>query len=116
MFGLPEDFDGSFLVGRSLLQVCIGLHEVIFRFDEDVDITVESEFRVAVGGEGQVFESPPEGGAASLALLQQVVSEARGTKDGTLTLVFPSGVLELYDTSANYESYQVRGHGELYVV
>jgi hypothetical protein len=71
---------------------------------------------VAVGGEGQVLESPPEGGAASLALLQQVVSEARGTKDGTLTLVFPSGVLELYDTSANYESYQVRGRGELYVV
>ena len=116
MFGLPDDFDGSFLVGRSLLQVCIGLHEVIFRFDEDVEITVEGEFKVAVGDEGQVFGSPVEGGAASLVLLQDTVSDAQGATNGTLTLTFPSGMLEIYDTSSHYESYQVRNGGQLYVV
>lgn len=116
VFGLPDDFDGSFLVDRSLLQVSIGLHEVIFRFDEDVEITVEGEFKVVVGNEGQVFRSPVEGGAASLALLQEVVSDVRGTTNGTLTLTFPSSVLEIYDTSPRYESYQVRNGEQLYVV
>lgn len=116
VFGLPKDFDGSFFVGRSLLQVCIGLHEVIFKFDEDVEVTVESEFKVAAGGDGKVFTSPIEGGRASLVLLQEAVLQVRGVQDGTLTLTFPSGVLELYDTSPHYESYQIRDGDQHYVV
>jgi len=41
MFGLPSDFDASFLEGAMVLQVCIGLHEVILNFDGDISITIE---------------------------------------------------------------------------
>lgn len=116
MFGLPEDFDGSFMVGRSLLQVCIGRHEVILKFDGNVEITIESEFRVTGRGQDRVFDLPPEGGAASLIFLQGIVSEVHGDRSGTLTLTFAEGRLELYDTSTHYESYQIRRGDQIYVV
>lgn len=116
MFGLPADFDGAFLVNRSLLQVCIGLHEVILRFDEDIDIAIESRFKVATAGGDHLFDSPLRGGAASLVFVGEKVSSATGAANGTLTLEFASGVLEVYDSSQHHESYQVRGNGRLYIV
>jgi hypothetical protein len=36
MHGLSKDLDLSFLNGRQVAQVAIGVHEIIFGFDEDV--------------------------------------------------------------------------------
>jgi hypothetical protein len=45
MFGLKKDIDLSFLNGREVEQVSVGLYQVQFGFDEDVRISVEGEFR-----------------------------------------------------------------------
>lgn len=45
MYGLSKDLDLNFLSGREIEQIAIGSHEIIFAFDEDVSITVYSEFR-----------------------------------------------------------------------
>ena len=41
MYGLPEDFDGSFLVDRNLEMICFNINQVTFLFDEHTMITVE---------------------------------------------------------------------------
>lgn len=117
MYGLPTD-DLTFLEGTRLLQVCIGSNEVILNFDREVSITIESTFRVRSSeGEDIVFENSPSSAAALAELLSERVTEVHGQTDGTLRLLFSRGaVLEIYDSSKNYESYQVR-HGQVqYIV
>lgn len=46
MHGIPEDTDLSPLVGASLEQLCIGLHEIILRFGDRLSLTVEGELRL----------------------------------------------------------------------
>jgi len=36
MYGLKKDIDLSFLTGRELIQLAIGVYQVQFGFDEDV--------------------------------------------------------------------------------
>jgi hypothetical protein len=45
MYGLKKEMDLSFLNGRELIQIAVGLYHISFRFDEDVAISVEGEFR-----------------------------------------------------------------------
>ena len=35
MNGLPPDFDAAFLVGLTLIQVCVGENEVVLHFADD---------------------------------------------------------------------------------
>ena len=42
MYGVPEKERLVGLIGKELIQICFGVHEVIFNFDQDVRITVES--------------------------------------------------------------------------
>jgi hypothetical protein len=43
VYGLPDETDLTFFIGTELQQVCIGRHEVILRFGDDLSITVESD-------------------------------------------------------------------------
>ena len=54
MYGLKKDIDLSFLNGREVIQVAIGIHQVQFGFDEDVRISVEGGFCYSDGLEASV--------------------------------------------------------------
>lgn len=114
MYGLPSDLDLGFIVGSTLLQVCIGQNEVILRFDMEISITIESRFLVRdPSGHEAVFESAPRGAASLVNLLAESVVGVNGDEDGTLRLSFgKGGILEVYDASKEYESYQIQ-HGRV---
>lgn len=116
MFGLPDDFDSSFLLGRTLHQVCFGLHQVILRFDAEVDLSIECDYRVTIDGHAVPYSSSLAGSAALLTFLHLEVISTRSSADGTLAVAFEGGTLELYDSSPQYESYQIRNGDDLYVV
>jgi hypothetical protein len=44
MYGLSEDIDLTFLNGREVIQVAIGVYQNQFDFDEDVMIFVHRQF------------------------------------------------------------------------
>jgi len=44
MYGLPEDFDGTFLQGRELEQVCFSRNQVYLHFGDQVEIMIEGSF------------------------------------------------------------------------
>jgi hypothetical protein len=115
MNGLPEAFDASFLVGASLVQVCVGLHEVILRFAEDIDVTIECDVDVVTTTGAASMGSAPEIGRAFVAVLGQRITAAHGSPGGDLAIELGAARFVLHDSSASYESYQVR-HGDHLVV
>jgi Family of unknown function (DUF6188) len=116
MYGLPEDFDATFLLGATLVQVCVGSHEVILRFAEDIDITIECDVDVVTPAESVVMESAPEIGSAFIPVLNQRVTAAHGSPDGDLMIELGAVRFTLHDSSESYESYQVRNGDHLVVV
>ena len=120
MYGLSKDIDLSFLAGRQVEQVAIGVHQVQFGFDEDVIISVESQF--VYFGAQQEWTWKPEPGAAQIAtrmvsLLGATIQSFEGHENGTLTLVFSNGHrLTIFDSSKEYESYDIARPGQTIVV
>jgi hypothetical protein len=120
MYGLREGLDLRFLNGRELIQVAIGVYQIQFGFDEDVRISVESQFSYFNGKEELIWK--PEPGAAEIAaravaLLGATIEKFHGQEDGTLTLGFSNGHrLTILDNSKEYESYDITLPGRTIVV
>jgi hypothetical protein len=49
MYGLPKDFDGGFLVGRTLEMVCFSENQMALHFGAEISITIESAFSYRAG-------------------------------------------------------------------
>ena len=120
MYGLKKEIDLSFLAGRELIQLAIGVYQVQFGFDEDVRISVESEFRYFDGQAEWIWR--PEPGSSSIAaravaLLGQQIESFGSNIDGTLTLAFSNQHrLTILDSSKAYESYDITRPGQTIIV
>jgi hypothetical protein len=113
MYGLPKDFDGSFLVGRTLEMVCFNQNQVYLHFDSDITITIESAFSYKTE---QVIDVPVQE-SNLMEMLGSTVSVAQGDANGTLSLLFNNGeALKVYDTTKQYESYTIAYGGKVIIV
>jgi hypothetical protein len=120
MYGLKNDIDLGFLNGRELIQLCIGLYQIIFKFDEDVAISVEQEFRY-FDGRNEWLWRPDAGSpvlaARTTALLGNTIQKIERSVDGTLALTFSNGCrLTIRDSSKEHESYDITRPGQTIVV
>ena len=108
MFGLPPQTDLTFLGNSELLQVCIGLHQVIMRFDKEITISLECEYWV----NGIVQDQMGVVGVLGHRITAVVQGEG-----GQITARFSSGsLLEFRDSNSCYESYQITAPGRHIVV
>jgi hypothetical protein len=120
MYGLKKEIDLSFLTGRELIQLAIGVYQIQFSFDEGVRISVESEFRYFDGQAEWTWR--PEPGSYSIAaragaLLGATIDSFGSHIDGTLTLAFSNQhCLTLLDSSQEYESYEITRPGQTIIV
>jgi hypothetical protein len=117
MYPLPPEHDLQFLIGTTVMQVCVGSNEAILHFHENVSITIEAEpALIDAAGESTDFESWPHAASKVVALLNQEVVRAARLDGRTLELRFRNGVrLRLHDRSNEYESFQIR-HGDRLIV
>jgi hypothetical protein len=117
MYGLPKDFDASFLVGLTLEMVCFNINQVYLHFSDHVMITIEGDLVHQISPSDDTSNiSPPIHESNLMQLLEHSVSNAFGDDEGTLTMVFDNGqTLKCLDTSPNYESYQIK-HGEHIII
>jgi uncharacterized protein DUF6188 len=110
MYGLDPKTDLSFLLGREVQQVAIGIHQVQIRFDQKVCIAIESRFQYS-DRLGQTFEchaDHPVDATRLVELLGTALTDFRPEPSGTLALKFgTAGTLILFDDSKEYESYQI---------
>jgi Family of unknown function (DUF6188) len=120
LYGLRKDIDLSFLAGREVGQVAIGVYQVQFGFDEDVVISVQSQFVYFDGQQEWIWK--PEPGAAHIAartvsLLAATIQSFEGQENGALFLVFSNGHrLSIFDSSKDYESYDITRPGQTIIV
>lgn len=117
MYGLPEDFTGTFLVGRVLEQICFSQNQICLHFDSNVSITIESAFSHDYGREAHsTIIYIPALQSDLMQFLGFSISEVFGKKDGTLCLVFENGqTFKCFDTSPQFESYHIK-HGERVII
>ena len=109
MHGLQKETDLAFFIEKELLQVCVGLYQVILNFSDEVDIKIESLFNHKNSNESLTKENILPGSAISLLrLLGCTVSESSNIGNGTLELKFSNGdLLHIFDSDTGYESYQI---------
>jgi len=114
MYGLNKSVKLDFLLGKQLIQVCIGSHQTILRFDGDTIITVEGLSRLAAkrGSEIEIHPNRPEEAGKLVCLLGRAIQGVVNTGNGDIELVFTSGEsLKILDSNKNYESYQIESIG-----
>ena len=117
MYGLPEDFDGSFLVGRTLELVCFAQYQVRLHFGPDVDISIESSFEYGMRDRRSLVDRPNVKTSWLMKFLGLSVSSVAAARDGTLTLRFEDDSwITCYDPTPQYEAYRIRnGDSEIRV-
>jgi hypothetical protein len=118
MYKLPKGFDASIFVGCSLELVCFSSNNVTLHFSKTIVITVESTFMHydKLSKVAPSVVTIPVAQSDIMQLLGHSVRDAAGDEQGTLVLVFDHNrILEIYDSSSQYESYQIR-HGDQLIV
>jgi hypothetical protein len=118
MYGLPKDVNLAFFNGKTLLQACFGLHDLILNFDGDVSLTVTSSVGcMALDESIRQYDDFRQIAPVVVALLNQTILSAEGDEAGTLTLKFDGGeMLAIYDDSKEYESYTIKNGEQMIVV
>ena len=117
MNGLDAAIDLSFLRGREVIQITIGIFQILFIFDEQVQISVESEFRFGSTDSCVWLPGMPQAAGPALRLLGARVEQVRSQRDGTLDLIFSNGdTLTILDSSKEFESYNIARPGQTIVV
>jgi hypothetical protein len=108
VYGLNKDIDLSFLKGREVIQVAIGVYQIQFAFDEAVTIYIEGGFSYFDGKDEVIWK--PEPGTADIAsltvaLLGATIDNFESHENGTLKLAFSNGHrVTIPDSSKQYES------------
>jgi hypothetical protein len=78
LYGLPAGIDFRFFIGLEVTQVCIGVHELILRFSDDVTVAVEGDLGIWVAPTPQrVSADYRELAANAASLLSRKVTEVR---------------------------------------
>jgi hypothetical protein len=118
MYGLPVGVDLSFFRARTLIQICVGGHDIIFNFDDTLSISVTSAIGYTASKDVyRRYEDFPQAMSHVVALLNGVVAAAKGASDGTLNIEFSNGArLDIFDDSQQFESYVIRHRDRLIVV
>jgi hypothetical protein len=112
MFGLPSNFDPSFLCGRTLDLVCFTAHQVNLHFSDDCLISVEGDMSL---DDGENLRLPDVLSLAYL-LVNQEIDGALRTDAGTLSLSFKNKkTFHIRDSNRQFESYAVSVKGEIVV-
>lgn len=120
MFGLNPATDLSPLTGSTLSFVGFGEHQLQLAFSGQMPcaISVEGDYLVTPPGlVPTLFGNAVDGASVLLRLLGHTVTHASVPADGTTRLAFSDGsIVEVVDSSAHYESYQINLGDQLLVV
>lgn len=118
MYGLPHNIKLDFFVNTIFIQMCIGAHDLILNFDNNVSITITSSVACMVPN-GNIQKETVFRNIASVLglLLNHAVVSVNSNEAGTLKLeVDNGGMIEIYDDSKEFESYVIHNGEQIIVV
>jgi hypothetical protein len=109
MYGLPKDYDLSFLIGRELESICFAQYQINLHFTGSVWIQIEGKFKHFNGDKLiEELEEFPISQSALLQTLGQKITAVNFTTDGDLELILSekNRIFIIGDNGA-YESYRI---------
>jgi len=112
------DADLSFLLNKSLEQICFGSYQIALNFSEGVSISVESRL-ILVTSENTVseFDQPYSKADGLMGLLGTVVVNAQAEANRNLCLEFSNkSSLKVLNENSAYESYQIMNGSSAIIV
>ena len=118
MYGLPKGMNLTFFDQRTLIQVCIGGHDLILNFDGGISVTITSSIAiVGLAAAYERYDDFREAGSRLVKLIDLKVEGAGAEGAGTLKIRFAGDeTLFIFDDSEQYESYTIRNGDQLTVV
>jgi len=118
MYKLPKGVDLGLLVGKQLLQICIGSADIMLNFDDNTRITVMTAIHYErYDGRKGVSEDGGEIVAALHECLGCQIVDFSASEEGTLRLVLSSGAtIEVRDDDPHHECYWIRHHESQIIV
>jgi hypothetical protein len=118
MYGIPSGMDLSFFNERTLIQVCIGAHDLILNFDGGVSVAVTSSVALATSAVPYHRQDDFREAASCLVrLIDRKVESAGSEGAGTLRIRFAGDdTLYIFDDSEQYESYTIKNRERLIIV
>lgn len=119
MYRLPDNFDGTFLIGCILEQICFNQNQASFHFSNEISIVSEDKFSYQWSGLENCIDIyvVPIKESKIMKLLGCSIIKVHGDTDGTLTIEFEHGdIIKYYDTSSQFESYQIINGDNVIVV
>ena len=109
-------FEGQIIGGRELLQICVGLYQLILHFDEGLTISSESGVYLTTGDEIIQISPPVENVSNLLGLLGAKIKQLSIDASNQTRVVFEDGhVLEFRAENDGYESYEINIGDESFV-
>lgn len=110
--------DLSFLLEKSLEQICFGSYQISFNFSEGALVSVESVFILTTAkNEEFEFSQPYSKADGLLELLGTEVVSAQADANGNLNLEFSNkSTLNILNKDSKYESYQITNGSDSIIV
>ena len=119
MYGVPADLDLSKFKAATLIQICIGEHQIQFHFHPEGSISVEGRWELR-DSTGALVDASTDTDAERDALrvhviLGKIVESYSISAPDSFALRFESGhSLAVFDDSKQYESFSIQP-GDIYV-
>jgi hypothetical protein len=113
MYGLSISTNLEFMLNKELIQICIGLYQIILKFSGELTITAECKMKLVNGAVVATIDSKTLSNASHLIpLLGKTILDVNNLRDGSVRLKFTdSQSLTIFDSNDSYESYQIDAGG-----
>jgi len=110
MYGIDKSTDFRFMIGKELLQLCIGLHQLIMNFSDQLVITAECLIRLT-NPDGLSVEISADNHELSRelsCLLGSTIESVDSDNGEKLAIIFSNGyILAIIDSNEEEESFAI---------
>ena len=110
MHKLPQNFDGQFMIGKTVETICFAAYQVNIYLSEKIWIQVEGRYKFFSGNSAlEAVDAFPISQSLLLQLIQKkIVTVSFLPQNGNAEIVFESGHRLLIDGDIGpYESYRI---------
>ena len=110
MYGLEKTVKLQFLIGKELLQLCIGLYQIILNFTDELVINIESTCKLISPEHHSTVIScgTPRTCVELIGLLGTSITKVTNQGDGEVLIFFSNEYcLKLIDNNKDVESYSI---------
>ena len=113
MYGIPTSFNSKILIGDSVCQICVGIHDYQINFESGRSITMQCKFQV-----GQCNDTKDNinltdtNGVNLIRLVGLRVKNCEVFNEAKIRLSFENDVfIEIFDSNPDFESFSIAGKG-----